>query len=240
VGTSIGRDEFVGIAGRATDGVLMHWLDRAIDAGIEGVGPFKGSRDLVETLRSKGLTTHQIVERLVRTQTGQAALQGAVTSAGGIASAAVGAPVGLAATLLVQARLVGAIACANGFDPGDGTVRQRIERCVTGTTEGEAAKRTTIATGRKATSYVYPKVQARAAQRVAARLASGKSGGAVASRLASTTATRAVPVIGALIGGAFDLVATRRVAERARREFSPGGGPYAGVIDAEVVSETVD
>jgi hypothetical protein len=217
-------------------GVLTAWLGRAVDAGIDGVGPLKGARDLVDPLRRKGLEVEAIVDRLVATQSGHAALQGAVTSAGGIATAAIGAPVGLAAALLVQARLAAAIAYAHGHDPAKPDVRDRIEECVSGATDSTAAKRTGIATGKKAASYVLPRLQQRAAARAATRVAAGKAAGTVTSRLASVTGARAVPVFGALVGGVFDLVSTRRVADRARRAFAPGG-LHGEVVDGEVVSE---
>jgi hypothetical protein len=219
------------------DGMLTAWLGRAIDAGIEGVGPLKGARDLVDPLRRKGMSAEAIVDRLVKTQSGHAAMQGAVTSAGGLATAAIGAPVGLAATLLVQARLAAAIAYAHGHDPVKPDVRERIEACVSGATDSTATKRAGIASGRKAAGYVLPRIQQRAAARAAARAATGKSAGAVTSRLASVSGSRAVPVVGALVGGVFDLVSTRRVADRARRAFSPGG-LHGEIVDGEVVSES--
>jgi hypothetical protein len=214
----------------------MTWLGRAVEAGIDGIGPFKGSRDLVDPLRRRGLSADAIVDRLITTQSGHAALQGAVTSAGGIATAAIGAPVGLAAALLVQARLAGAIAYAYGYDPGKPDVHARIEECVSGASETTAAKRTGVATGKKAASYVLPRLQQRAAARAATRAAAGQSVGAITSRVASATGVRAVPVVGALVGGVFDLVSTRRVADRARRAFAPGG-LHGEIVDGEVVSE---
>jgi hypothetical protein len=183
------------------------------------------------------MAAEAIVDRLVKTQCGHAAAQGAVTSVGGFATAAVGAPAGLAASLLVQSRLAAAIAYAHGHDPADPGVRARVEEVVSGTTESTAAKRTGVATGTKTASYVLPRLQQRAAARSAARLAAGKSAGAVSSRVAAVTSTRAVPVVGALIGGAFDLVSTRRVADRARRAFAPGG-LHGAVVDGEIVSES--
>lgn len=222
------------VLAKKTDSVLMSWLQRAVDAGIDGIGPFRGARDLVDPLRRKGLTPDQISDRLVRTQCGHAAIQGAVTSVGGIATAAVGAPVGLAATLLVQARLTAAIAYAHGHDLADLGVRAAVEACVAGTSEAAAAKSTGITAGKKAVSVVLPRVQARAAARVATRVAAGKSAGAIASRVASVGASRIVPVVGAVVGGAFDLISTKRVADRARRMFveTHDGLP---VIDGEVV-----
>ena len=227
-------DERVMVQVANGQGMLVAWLDRAIDAGIDGVGPFKGARDLVDPLRRRGMPVDQIVDRLVKTQCGTAAIQGAVTSVGGIATAAVGAPVGLAATMVVQARLTAAIAYAHGHDPAKPDVRERIEECVNGAKESTAAKRTGITAGKKSMSYLLPRVQQRAAARAATRAAAGQSAGAVTSRVAAATGSRAVPVVGALVGGAFDLVSTRRVADRARRAFAPGG-LHGEVVEGEVV-----
>jgi hypothetical protein len=203
-----------------TDGLLRSWLQRAVDAGIDGVGPFRGGHDLVEPLRRRGMTAERITDRLVTTQSGQAAVQGAVASVGGIATAALGAPIGLAATLLVQARLAAAIADAYGHDLSDPVVRDAIGTCVWGTTEAVAAKSTGVAAGTKAASVVLPRIQANAAKRAAARVAAGKSAGAITSRVAGSSLSKVIPVLGAVIGGAFDLVSTRRVATRAREIFA--------------------
>jgi hypothetical protein len=203
-----------------TDSLLRSWLQRAVDAGIDGIGPLRGGRDLVEPLRRKGMTAEQIIDRLVATQSGHAAIQGAVTSVGGFATAAIGAPLGLAATLLVQGRLTAAIAHAYGHDLSDPVVRDAIGTCVWGTTEAVAARSTGVAAGTKAASVVLPRIQANAAKRAAARVAAGKSAGAITSRVAGTSVSKIVPVLGAVIGGAFDLISTRRVANRAREVFT--------------------
>ncbi|WP_163511284.1 EcsC family protein [Fodinicola acaciae] len=224
----------MGVLAAKSDNVLVSWLQRAIDAGIDGIGPFRGARDLVDPLRRKGMSAEEISARLVKTQCGHAALQGAVTSVGGLVTAAIGAPVGLAATLLVQARLTAAIAYAHGHDLADLGVRGAIESCVAGTASSEAAKSTGVTAGKKAAGVLLPRVQAKAAQRVATRVAAGKSAGFIASRVASTGASRIIPVVGAVVGGVFDLVSTKRVADRARRLFA--STPYGpNVIDGEVV-----
>lgn len=227
----------MGVVSRKSETVLMTWLGRAVDAGIDGIGPFRGARDLVEPLRAKGMSPTEIVDRLIRTQCGHAAVQGAVTSLGGLATAAVGAPVGLAGALLVQARLAAAIAYAHGHDLADLGVRELIEGTVSGATENAAMKSTGITAGKKAAGYLVPKVQQRALTHVAARQAAGKSAGVIASRVASAGASRVIPVIGAVVGGAFDLVVTKRVADRARRVFAavPAG---SDIIDGELVEDS--
>ncbi|WP_163507095.1 EcsC family protein [Fodinicola acaciae] len=200
-------------------GVFRSWLGRAVEIGIDGVGPFRGAVALAAPLVRRGVPAEQVIDRLTMTQSGHAALQGAVTSVGGIATAALGAPVGLAAALMVQARLAAAIAHVYGHDLADSDVRAAVGECVWGTTETTTARSSGVTAGTKAAGVILPRVQAAAARRSAARLAAGKSAGAIASRVASSSATKIVPVVGAVIGGAFDLISTRRVAKRAKTRF---------------------
>jgi uncharacterized membrane protein YcjF (UPF0283 family) len=193
------RDDF------SFDGILH----RVVQHAIEGIGPFKGARELVDPLYRKGLHTQAVVDRVVRGQVTQATVQGAVSGVGGLVTAA----------FFVQARLVAAIAHAHGHDLDDPFVRDRIARLVGASGASAGAQKVARDVGERAARTVIPRVQARAAARVATRAATGRGGGVIATRVAGTSAGRAIPVVGAAVGGAIDLAITRRVAEKARREF---------------------
>jgi hypothetical protein len=204
---------------RRDDSVVDRALYEIVRLAIEGVGPFKGAADLVEPLRRKGMTTSAIVTRLIRTQCTQATAQGAVAGLGGLVTATVGLVPAAAAAVFVQARLVAAIAHSHGHDLDDPAVRNRIIQLVTGASAATGAKKVGMEMGERAARSVAPRLQARAASRVASRVAAGRSAGTIATRVASGGVGRAVPVVGAVVGGAVDLAVTRRIAERARREF---------------------
>lgn len=202
---------------RGEDGMFDSFVTQVVRAAIEGIGPFKGARELVDPWHRKGLTTTAVVDRVVRTQVTQAAVQGAVTGLGGVVTMLAGLAPATAASMFVQARLSAAIAHAHGHDLDDPLVRDRIGRLVLGTSTG--VQKAGREAGERAAKALVPRVQARAASRVASRAAAGKAGGRIATRVASTSAGKAIPVVGAVVGGAVDLAITRRVAERARREF---------------------
>lgn len=214
---------------RRDDGMLDRALTEIVKRAIDGVGPFKGAPDLVEPLQRKGMSTHQIVSRLVRTQTTQATLQGAAAGVGGLVTAAVGLLPATAAAMFVQARLVAAVAHAHGHDLADPLVRDRIARLVAGGSASTGAKKAGVEMGERAAKQLVPRLQSRAAARSASRVTAGKSAGVLSSRVAVGSAGRAVPVVGAVVGGAVDLVVTRRIAEKARREF---GAPTASPLPA--------
>ena len=213
------------------DGMLDRALTEIVRRAIEGVGPFKAAADLVEPLRRKGMSTHQIVTRLVRTQTTQATVQGAVAGVGGLVTATVGLLPATVAAMFVQARLAAAIAHAHGHDLGDPLVRDQITRLVAGGTASTGAKKAGVEMGERAARQLTPRIQARAAARSASRVAAGRTAGVVSSRVAAGSVGRAVPVVGAVVGGAVDLVVTRRVAEKARREFGTPGPPVPVIND---------
>lgn len=202
------------------DGMLDRAMAQVVRAAIEGFGPFKGAPDLVAPLRRRGLTTGAVVDRLVRTQTTHATLQGAVSSVGGIATATVGLVPAAVASMFVQARLCAAIAHAHGHDLDDPRVRADIARLVSGSTVPTGSRKVGVEMAEQAARTVVPQLRSRAAARVATRAAAGRGGGRVAGRLAGISVGRTVPVVGAVVGGAVDLAVTRRIAAQARREFA--------------------
>jgi hypothetical protein len=204
---------------RRDDGMFESVVGRVVQVAIDGIGPFKGARELVDPHRRRGLTTAAVVDRVVRTQVTQAAAQGAVSGLGGLVTALAGLAPATAASMFVQARLTAAIAHAHGHDLDDPAVRDRIAAVVTGTSMSAGVQKAGREAGERAAKALVPRVQARAASRVAARAAVGRSGGPIATRVAASSAGKAIPVVGAVVGGAVDLAITRRVAEKARREF---------------------
>lgn len=204
---------------RRDDGPFDHLITQVVRAAVDGIGPFKGARDLVDPLRRKGYSTSAVVDRVVRGQVTQAAAQGAVSGLGGLVTMLAGLAPATAASMFVQARLSAAIAYAHGHDLDDPRVRDTVARLVTGSSVSSGVQKAGREVGERAAKSLIPRVQARAASRVAARSAAGKTGGVIATRVAGTSAGKAVPVVGAVVGGAVDLAITRRVANAARREF---------------------
>jgi len=199
--------------------MLESVVGQVVRAAIDGFGPFKGARELVDPYRRRGLSTVAVVDRVVRSQVTQAAAQGAVSGLGGLVTMLAGLAPATAASMFVQARLTAAIAHAHGHDLDDPHVRDRIARVVTGTSMSTGVQKAGREAGERAAKVLVPRVQARAASRVASRAAAGRAGGRIATRVAGSSAGKAIPVVGAVVGGAVDLAITRRVAEKARREF---------------------
>ncbi len=204
---------------RRDDGMFDSFVTQVVRAAVEGIGPFKGARELVDPHRRRGLSTSAVIDRVVRTQVTQAAAQGAVSGLGGLVTMLAGLAPATAASMFVQARLSAAIAHAHGHDLDDPLVRDRIGRLVTGSSVSTGVQKAGREAGERAAKVLVPRVQAKAASRVAARAATGKAGGRIATRVAGASAGKAIPVVGAVVGGAVDLAITRRVGEKARREF---------------------
>ncbi|GAB2688036.1 EcsC family protein [Thalassiella azotivora] len=207
------------------DDVLDRTLGRLVQYAVEGVGPLKGAADLVDPLRRRGLSTSRLLDRLVRTQCTQATVQGAVAGVGGVVTATVGLVPATAAALFVQARLAAAVAHAHGHDLDDPRVRARVAGLLVGSSASTTSKRVGMQVGERALRGVAPRLQARAASRTAARVAAGRAVSPLTRRVAAGGAARAVPFVGAVVGGAVDLAVTRRVAEKARREFGDPATP---------------
>lgn len=204
---------------RRDEGPFDQFITQVVKAAIEGIGPFKGARDLVDPLRRKGFSTSAVIDRVVRGQVTQAAVQGAVSGLGGLVTMLAGLAPATAASMFVQARVSAAIAYAHGHDLDDPRVRDRVAHLVTVTSASAGVHKVGREVGERAAKSLIPRVQAKAASRVAVRSAAGRSGGVIATRVAGTSAGKAVPIVGAVVGGVVDLAITRRVANAARRDF---------------------
>jgi hypothetical protein len=126
-------------------------------------------------------------------------------------------PTNIATVMLLQLRMSTAVAVLGGYDPRDDQVRAFAIMCLAGDAAFEIVRDVGLKLGsqaaHKAVGHISGKTLSLVNRRVSARLASklGSSG--------ATLATKAVPIVGGLIGGAFDAVSTRVVGHAAIKAF---------------------
>ncbi len=161
---------------RRDDGMFDSFVTQVVRAAVDGIGPFKGARELVDPHRRRGLSTSAVVDRVVRTQVTQAAAQGALSGLGGLVTMLAGLAPATAASMFVQARLSAAIAHAHGHDLDDPLVRDRIGRLVTGSSVSTGVQKAGREAGERAAKALVPRVQAKAASR-SGRADGGGQGG---------------------------------------------------------------
>lgn len=181
---------------------------------------------MADECRRKSLGDDAAVRRLVRLHKAEAATSGFVTSFGGLITLPVSVPASIGASYVLQTRLVASIAHLRGHDLSDEGVRFAVVVCLLGNAGAEAVKIASVDAGTKAATGALKRVPGSALtkinQRVGFRLVTkfGERG--------VVNLVEVVPIVGGVVGGAFDYATCSLVARAALRSFPPAAPPTPG------------
>jgi hypothetical protein len=204
----------LGVISAATP-TLNSALGRLIDLAIDGTGPLPGAKQTAARPLERHHDVALAVASIQRLHLGMAAAQGVVTNIGGLVSAIIGTPINVTGLVVVQIRMVAAIAHLHGYDIDDPRVRTALVMCLLG--EKEVARQ--ISAGKLpttplavATSPVRdPGLHAQVTERVLGQVLTGAAGKSLLVAIG-----RKAPVIGGGVGGMADWYDTRLVARCVR------------------------
>lgn len=195
-----------------------------LERGLGGVPPLSSAEDLAtEYLIDQGYENHdQRVESLVNWETTKNFTSGFITGLGGVIALPIAIPSALAASWVLQARMAGAIAKIYGHDLRLDRVRTLILLSLAGDVAREAMQGTGIRIGNKLTERAIAQVPGRALveinKRIGVRLLSK------AGERSFVNLSKAVPIVGGVVGGSFDAVVCRAVGRTAKALFRPSAG----------------
>ena len=204
--------------------VVADILDRAYDTVLEGGAGFESVETLAKTYRQLPGGPQQQAESLVRWQTGKAGATGFLTGLPGMTAAPLSIPANLTAILLLQLRMAAAIAVLGGHDPRDDRVKTFVLMCLAGSSINELLKDVGMKFGTKLAEKAFDHISRKAITELNKRL-----GLRLATKFGERgfiSLGRAAPVIGGLVGAAFDAGATRVVGSAAIRLFLAEEPPH--------------
>jgi uncharacterized protein YaiE (UPF0345 family) len=199
----------------------LHWAyDRAASA-IPGLG---SAEDLAKSHLAKcGGDGEAAINDLVSWQTGYAGAAGFLTNVGGVITMPITIPANLACALLIQLRMIAAIAYIRGYEIRDERVRTLAFLCLTGSASAGVLQEFAVNFGTKLTTQMVMKISGAVLTKI------NQSIGFRLVTKAGTTGlvnlTKIVPFIGGLITGAVDAAVTRAIASVAKEIFVPLSGP---------------
>jgi len=197
--------------------ILMQALDWAYEkagSGIPGMDSAKVMAD--QYLKMEGTLSEQI-NSLIRWQNTKAGVSGFVTGLGGLVVLPVTLPANLVSVLYVQIRMIAAIAIMCGYNLNDKRVKTLVFTCLTGNMAKDLLQQASIKIGTRVTVQVIERISEKSLvsinQRVGFRLLStyGSKG--------ALTLIKAVPIVGGVIGGAFDVFTTNAIGMLAKKIF---------------------
>ncbi|AWM80702.1 EcsC family protein [Gammaproteobacteria bacterium ESL0073] len=202
---------------RLTQEKILSLLNWAYDKVISGYLKFDSAEQLAQSFKDHRSTNEQ-VNSLIRWQNTKSATVGFITGSGGVFTLPVAVPANFATILLIQIRMIAAIAHLNGHDIKDEKVRTLVYIALCGNSVKSILKKTGINLGTKVTATL---IQKYLTLEMIAQI--NKS---VGFKLLTKTSTsgvinlgKAVPVVGGLIGGGFDAITTNLIGNAARDIF---------------------
>ncbi len=196
---------------------IMKLLDYAYNTAINGLPGFDDAESMAEDYLKKDGDLNSQVNSLINWQTAKAGTSGFLSGLGGIIVLPVAIPANIASVMLLQVRMIAAIAHMGGHNLQDDKVKTLVYACLAGNGAKEILKNTGIQVGKKvgvqAIKNIPGKVLVAINQKVGFRLVTkfGEKG--------IVNLVKLVPLLGGIIGGSVDIASTSIVGNTAKNIF---------------------
>lgn len=194
-------------------------LTWAYKQALSSHGPIDGAIELAESYRGRHGSPRRDANSLIRWQMVKAAGWGFATGTTGFPTIPVTLPANLTSVLFIQIRMIAAIACLGGYDPNDDRVKTLCLVCLCGNAARTMLRDAGIEVGQKVAMAALKRLPGRIFieinKKVGFRMLTkfGKKG--------LINASRAIPIVGGLVGGGVDAAWTKAVGNQARNIFTP-------------------
>ncbi|MBI1291031.1 hypothetical protein GC173_07270 [bacterium] len=193
---------------------LITWL---ADSAIKGLPPLTSAYDLAAQYRKEGVEfdADARVDDLIAWESAKNFGTGFLTGVGGILTLPFTVPTALAASWVIQARMVGAIALLYGHDLKSAQARTVLALAMLGGGAKEVLKQVgvglTVSAIRSASVQTLSTVNRAAGQALLSRAARG----------GAMNLSKAIPIIGGTISGGVDAYMCRMVGRAAKDLYQP-------------------
>ncbi len=192
---------------------------RMVDAGIDGLGPFDPSSQIVAEALKEHPETEDAIDSIIRRHYTLAAAGGFMTGVGGLLTMPVALPANVVGFYLLAARMTGAVAQLRGYDPATEQTRTALMLTLLGADADDILQRAGVVGGGTMGAIALNRVP-----KAAAMVINKGLGFRVATQLGRRTLGRlgrAVPLAGGFIGAGLDFYLLKRIAGHVREEFPP-------------------
>lgn len=196
---------------------IMQALDWAYDKAINGVSGLDSASELADSYMKKNSSPVDMANSLIRWQNTKAGTSGFLTGLGGIITMPVTIPANIASVMYVQIRMIAAIAHLGGHDVKDDRVRTLVYACLTGNAAKDILKDAGIVIGTKITTNLINRISGEAIKQI-----NKKVGFRLLTKFGEKGVInlgKAVPLVGGIIGGSMDSIATNTIGNIARDTF---------------------
>lgn len=195
-------------------------LDWAYKMAMSGINnSFKSVQELADSYVAKYGRTDKAIDKLISDQRKTVTTTGFVTGLGGLITLPVTIPADLASSLYVELRLIETIAAIRGFDVQSEKVKTVASLCLVGNSIGDILKQAGMKklseyTAKKLIPKITTDIVIKVAQAVGLKISAKTAGKVVAN------AGKAIPLLGGIVGGAWNYVEISTVAKYTKQVFN--------------------
>jgi len=196
--------------------------DKAVD-GVPGVPGMESAEGLARDYLNDAGALEDKVNSLVRYQILKASTSGFVTGLGGVLTLPVAIPANLASVMYLQLQMVAAIAHMGGHDVRSDRVRAVCYACLCGNAATDVLKGAGITIGKKLTEQAIKQLSFDVILKINRAV-----GFRLFTKFGQTGVInlgKAIPLVGGVVGGAFDGTTTYTIGRVARNVFLTGDEP---------------
>jgi hypothetical protein len=199
-------------------GRLLECLGWLYDGAVNGIPGVDGIEDLAQSYCSECLSADDAIDRLISWQVAKAGAAGFVTGIGGMLTLPVAIPANLASVLYIQMRMIGAIARLRGHDIRSDEVKTLVIACLAGSAAFDILKEAGINVGAQLTRQMILRISGTVLKRI--NRAAGFRLVTKAGSKGAVNLIKSVPLVGGVVGGAFDAAATKIIGRTAKQVFA--------------------
>lgn len=202
----------------ALEGPARAMQDLVLGVIRNGAGPMTGSVAYADQRLERYGDRERAIRRIINESATAAGTTGFVTGLGGFVVLPITLPANIAGNLVINARMVGAIAHLRGWDLEDPHTQAILMLVVAGTSAQNAVSTLGAKMGAEWTKQAIKALPIKVVREINRRAGFylvAKYG----TKRAAVTLTKAVPVVGGLVGGSIDAGLTKLIGHQALKAF---------------------
>lgn len=219
---------------KITQEEIMQLLENLYDQSVQGLAKVSPPIDvLANDYLVKSKDVDDAAKKFINNQIAKCTTSGFLAGLGGIITLPVAIPANVGSVLYVQMRMIACLAYMGGYDTNSDQVQTLVYACLAGISIDQLLKQAGIQFGVKFGMAMVKKIPGtvltKINQKVGFRLLT-KFGAKGVINIG-----KAVPVVGGVIGGGFDFVETKIIADRAYKMFIKGNFDVLSGDDSEAI-----
>lgn len=219
---------------KITQAEIMQLLDKLYDQSVHGIAKVSPPIEvLANNYLEKSKDTPTAAKKFINYQIAKCTTSGFLTGLGGLITLPVAIPANVGSVMYVQMRMIACLAHMGGYDTNSDQVQTLVYACLAGISIDQILKQAGIKFGNKFAMAMVKKIPGEVLikinQKVGFRFLT-KFGAKGVINIGKT-----VPVVGGIIGGGFDFVETKAIANRAYKMFINGNFNASPVNGEKIV-----